>query len=279
MPGKLILCATPIGNLADASSRLREALKAADVVYVEDTRRARVLLEALGVAQRTRSYFVGNEAARARELGEHLALGRTVALLTDAGTPAISDPGLSAVRSARAAGAEVTAVPGPSAVTTALAVSGLPADRFVFEGFLPRKGSARRQRLRLLAGEERTIVIFTTAERLAADLEDLAAAVGQDRPVVVTRELTKVYEEVWEGRLDEAVERWAGPDRVRGELTLVLAGSPGQEEPLQEAVEQALALMASGTTLTEAVRAAAAGGEVSRRLVYQAVLARTGRSS
>ncbi|MCJ7724857.1 MAG: rRNA small subunit methyltransferase 1, partial [Acidimicrobiia bacterium] len=182
MPGSLILCAGPIGNLGDAPPRLAEALGSADIVYAEDTRRARVLLQHLGVDCPTRSYFVGNEADRSIEMAGRLSAGETVALITDAGTPGIADPGLTAVRAAIEAGATVTGVPGPSAVTLALAVSGLPADRFVFEGFLPRKGRRRAERIRSLRTEERTVVLFCAANRLAADLTHLAGEIGMERP-------------------------------------------------------------------------------------------------
>ncbi len=206
MPGTLILCASPIGNLADAPPRLAEALTSADLVYAEDTRRARILLGHLGVSRPVRSYFVGNEAERAAELAGRLADGETVALLTDAGVPTISDPGLSAVRAALEAGAVVTGVPGPSAVTMAVAVSGFPADRFAFEGFLPRRGERRAERLAALAGEPRTLVLFCSPGRLAADLADLAAALGAGPPL----------------------RRLPGDDQVaRGDL----AGDPGRRRP------------------------------------------------
>lgn len=174
MPGTLILCATPIGNLGDAPPRLGEALTSASVVYAEDTRRSRVLLRHLGVDRPLRSFFVGNEATRSEELAGRLQRGETVALVTDAGTPAVADPGFTAVRAAIEVGAEVTVVPGPSAVTAALAVSGLPTDRFVFEGFLPRSGKERRSRLESLAVESRTTILFAAAGRLVDDHAILA---------------------------------------------------------------------------------------------------------
>jgi 16S rRNA (cytidine1402-2'-O)-methyltransferase len=192
--GRLILCAGPIGNLGDAAPRLGEALREATLIYAEDTRRARILLDHLGVTTPVRSYFVGNEAERAVELQDRLAGGEVIALLTDAGTPGIADPGLTAVR-AVAAGAEVTAVPGPSAVTMALAVSGESADRFVFEGFLPRKGEERASRVAAIAAETRTVVFFASPERLVADLADLAGQHPGSRSCVVARELTKLHEE------------------------------------------------------------------------------------
>ncbi len=273
MPGTLILCASPIGNLADAPPRLAEALGSAEVVYAEDTRRARILLTHLGVSRPVRSYFAGNEAARALELGERLAAGETVALVTDAGVPTISDPGLSAVRAALDAGAVVTGVPGPSAVTLALAVSGFPADRFVFEGFLPRRGERRRERLSALAGERRTVVFFCAPGRLVADLDDLAAALGGERPCAVCRELTKLHEEIRRETLAEARRHWAeGP--VRGEVTLVVAGAPASEPDLAVALARVEEMVATGSAFSTACRVVAAEEGVRRRALYEAATAR-----
>ncbi|MDP8958284.1 MAG: 16S rRNA (cytidine(1402)-2'-O)-methyltransferase [Actinomycetota bacterium] len=271
MAGKLILCASPIGNLADASPRLREALEEASVVYAEDSRRSRVLLEALGVTRPLRSYFAGNEAERAGELRRRLDAGETVALLTDAGMPAIADPGLSAVRAALEAGAEVTVVPGPSALTAALALSGLPSERFVFEGFLPRKGASRQRRLAALSGEERTIVLFSPPSRLGQDLEDLAAVLGPERPLVVTREITKAFEEVWRGNLQQAVAHWREVE-PRGELTLVVHGGPPEEPSLEEGVVEVESLVESGAPTAEAVRMVAREMGLRRRRLYEAVI-------
>lgn len=268
--GRLVLCAGPIGNLGDAPPRLAEELAGASIVYAEDTRRARTLLQHLGVDRPLRSYFVGNEAARAEELAERLRAGETVALLTDAGMPAIADPGISAVRAAIEAGAEVSAVPGPSAVTMAVAISGLPADRFVFEGFLPRKGRDRRERISVLAGEQRTIVLFSAPRRLVGDLEDLLATCG-DREVVVCREMTKLHEEVWRGSLAGAVEAWSDRE-VRGEVTVVLGGASPTEPDLEAAIGLALQAVESGTPPSEAVKDVAARTGVRRRDLYEAVL-------
>lgn len=272
MPGRLIICATPIGNLDDAPPRLAEALAAAAVVYAEDTRRSRVLLDHLGVSATLRSYFVGNEEARSTELKERLERGDTLALITDAGMPAISDPGLSAVAAAVDAGAEVSVIPGPSAVTSALAVSGLPADRFAFEGFLPRKTGDRTRRLRELSSESRTTVVFTAPSRAAQDLADLAAALGEDRPVVVARELTKAHEEVYRGTLEEAHRRWSRDVEPRGEFTLVIAGS-GREPPSMDALlSEVEAGIAAGASLSAVVREVAEDAGVSRRRLYEAAL-------
>ena len=238
MPGTLILCATPIGNLGDAPPRLAEALDSADVVYAEDTRRAQTLLAHLGVQATLRSYFVGNEQERSTELAGHLEAGETVALITDAGTPVVADPGVTAVRAARAVDATITAVPGPSAVTMALAVSGFGGDRFVFEGFLPRKGGERSARIEAIGSEERTVVCFTTGSRVAKDLADLAAASPAGRHVVVCRELTKAFEEVWHGVLADAPAHWESAV-TKGEFTVVL--EPG-ESPLVS-LEDGIALV------------------------------------
>ena len=270
MAGTLILCAGPIGNLGDAPSRLAEALSEADVVYAEDTRRARVLLDHLGVDVHCRSYFAGNERRRSAELGERLAAGDTVALLTDAGTPGISDPGLTAVRAAVEAGAAITGIPGPSAVTLALALSGLPADRFVFEGFLPRSGRDRTDRLEAVASEPRTAVLFCSPRRLAADLADLSAVAGPDRPCVVCRELTKVHEEVWRGTLGEALDRWGG--EVRGEVTVVLGGAGPTGPDLDAAEAEVRARIEAGDRPSEAVRRVAAEMGVARRPLYERVI-------
>ncbi len=269
MTGRLIVCATPIGNLGDAPPRLVEALGGADLVYAEDTRRTRKLLSAFGIDVPLRSYYAGNERSRAAELDEELARGRVVALVTDAGTPAVSDPGASAVAVAAAAGAEVTVVPGPSAVTAALAVSGFLADRFVFEGFLPKKGKERTRAVAGLVTEARTAVVFLSPHRAGADLAELAGALGERR-VVVARELTKLHEEVWRGTLEEAARRW-GPD-ARGELTLVIEGAAPAAGDLEEAVAAASAAITAGARPSEAVRRAAADHGVSRRELYERVV-------
>lgn len=270
MAGTLILCAGPIGNLGDAPPRLAEALSAADVVYAEDTRRARVLLGHLGVDAPCRSYFAGNEQQRSSEIAARLEAGETVAVLTDAGTPGISDPGLTAVRAAVAAGAVVTGVPGASAVTLALAVSGMPADRFAFEGFLPRSGRDRTDRLAAIATETRTTVLFCSPRRLAADLADLAAA-GPDRPCVVCRELTKVHEEVWRGTLSAAVQHWTDV-AARGEVTVVLGGAHPAAPDLDGAEQEALARIERGERPSAAVRAVASEQGVPRRELYERVV-------
>jgi 16S rRNA (cytidine1402-2'-O)-methyltransferase len=272
MPGTLIVCATPIGNLGDVSSRLAEALGRSDVIYAEDTRRTGVLLSHLGVTTPMRSFFTGNERSRLDEMRSDLQEGRTVALVSDAGTPVISDPGASAVALAVASGATVTAIPGPSAVTLAIAMSGFDGDRFVFDGFLPRKGRERGAALSAIASEMRTVVLFASPHRVADDLVDLASACGGDRRVVVARELTKLHEEAWHGSLAEAAAEFAGPDRRRGEFTLVVEGAPAAEASIDDAVDLARGLIADGASTSDAVREAAGAVGVSRREVYDRIL-------
>lgn len=273
MPGRLILCATPIGNLGDASPRLASSLKEADLILAEDTRRSAVLLNALGVDRPLRSYFAGNEARRSGELERALASGQTVALITDAGTPAISDPGVSAVAAARRAGSAVSVVPGPSALTAALTVSGLPSERFVFEGFLPRKGRERRTRLEALKAEARTAVLFVSPHHLVEDLEDLAQ-LGLDRLICVARELTKVFEEVQWTTVGEALTEWKHR-APQGEFTLVLGGAPESNFDLDQAAFIAMQEIEAGGTISNVVRNVADETGVSRRLLYEEVLFRT----
>lgn len=270
MAGTLVLCAGPIGNLSDAPPRLADALRRADVVYAEDTRRVRTLLTHLGVEATVRSYFVGNEESRSAELGARLAAGETIALITDAGSPSVADPGVSAVQAAVAAGATVTAIPGPSAVTMALGLSGMSGDRFVFEGFLPRSGLARSERLGAVAAETRTTVLFCAPGRLAADLADLAALVPE-RDVVVCREMTKLHEEVWRGSMAEGAAVWAERE-VRGEVTIVVRGGEPQAPDLDAAIAMAAAAIESGERPSAAVKRVALETGVSRRSLYEAVI-------
>lgn len=271
MTGRLVICATPIGNLSDVSTRLREALTDADIVFAEDTRRASKLLSAIQAGTPTRSYFEGNEAKRAAEIKELLRVGKTVALVSDAGMPGVSDPGRRAVRAAREARAVVTVIPGPSAVTATLAVSGFDADRFVFEGFLPRKGSDRRATLSRLAEETRTTVLLASPKRLAADLADMADQVDGEREICVARELTKLHEEVWWGSLTDGVEHWSSRE-VRGEVTVAVAGGAPAEADLAGAVDSVNARVEGGTAVSEAVKQVAAEAGVSKNALYRAVL-------
>lgn len=268
----IILAATPIGNLGDASRRLLEALEAASVVAAEDTRTTTHLLRALGIANRPRliALHEHNEVARAAELVE-FARDTDVLVLSDAGMPAISDPGYAIVTAAIAAGVEVSALPGPSAVLTALAVSGLPTDRFAFEGFLPRKGGDRRKALEALAHEPRTMVFFESPHRLAASLADVAAVLGADRRVTVARELTKLYEEVRRGTAAELIE-WA-EGGVKGELVLVVAGAAAASASLDDGIDRVLRLVAGGERLKDAAAEVASVTGLSRRDLYEGALA------
>ncbi|HYL00276.1 MAG TPA: 16S rRNA (cytidine(1402)-2'-O)-methyltransferase [Steroidobacteraceae bacterium] len=225
-PGTLLVVATPIGNLADLSPRAREALKRAAVIAAEDTRHTRALLQATGVATPLVSLHAHNEPRRVPELLERLAAGEDVALVSDAGTPLLSDPGFELVTRAAQAGFAVHAIPGPSAITAALAVAGLPTQRFCFEGFLPARAAERRAALASLAHERRTLVFFEAPHRIRAALADLAAEFGADRQAAVARELTKAHETLYRGTLGELAAR-AGREEnfARGELTLVVHGA------------------------------------------------------
>ncbi len=269
--GVLVLCATPIGNLADVSDRLRETLGTVDVVYAEDTRRIAILLRHIGASPPVRSLFAGNEASRTADLMSDLDRGLTVAIVSDAGMPTISDPGGRAVSQAREMGHAVTVVPGPSAVVAAIALAGFGGDRFVFEGFLPRKGRERAERLSRMAAEDRPVVLFVSPHRLVGDLESIRRVTGPDRPLAVIRELTKLHEEVWTGVIGEAIEHWAGRD-IKGELTVVVG--PGTTEPVSAvaAVDEARGLVADGATPSEAARRVAMSTGVSRREIYESLI-------
>lgn len=267
----IILAATPIGNLKDASLRLIEVLGSASVVAAEDTRVTQRLLAGLGVQNRPRLIALHdhNERDRAGELVE-LAREQDVVLLSDAGMPTVSDPGFHLVEAAAAAGVAVTALPGPSAVITALAVSGLPTDRFTFEGFLPRKPGERISALRALATERRTMVFFESPNRLAASLGDMAIAWGDDRRVVVCRELTKMFEEVKRGSAAE-LAAWAA-EGVRGEIAVVVDGAPERVVDLETGVTQVLSLVADGSRLKDAAGEVAEATGLGKRDLYQAAL-------
>jgi 16S rRNA (cytidine1402-2'-O)-methyltransferase len=224
--GRLDIVATPIGNLADISARAREALAGADLIAAEDTRHTRQLLHALGISAELRSLHAHNESERIDELLQQLQAGKRIALVSDAGTPLLSDPGFSLVRAAIAHGIEVRAVPGASALTAAISVAGLAVDRFVFEGFLPARGGERRERLAQLLHEPRTLIFFEAPHRIGATLKELAAMFGSERPAAIARELTKVHETVYRGALGELAARAeADPDMSRGEITLLVAGT------------------------------------------------------
>ncbi|UEA59947.1 16S rRNA (cytidine(1402)-2'-O)-methyltransferase [Gordonia otitidis] len=271
--GRLVLAATPMGQVDDASTRLRQALETADIVAAEDTRRTRALAQSLGVTitGSVVSYYDQVEAARTPALLDAIREGRTVLLVTDAGMPSVSDPGHKIVAACAAAGLRVTALPGPSAVTTALAVSGLPSDRFGFEGFAPRKRQARLDWLGQLVDEPRTVVFFDSPHRLADTLADAVEVLGPDREAAVCRELTKTYEEIRRGRLAELAE-WSAQG-VRGEITVVLAPGERRVPAVDDLVEQAEQLVAGGLRLKEACAQVTEGTGVSRRDIYEAVLA------
>ncbi|MEU6958174.1 16S rRNA (cytidine(1402)-2'-O)-methyltransferase [Streptomyces chrestomyceticus] len=276
MTGTLVLAGTPIGDVADAPPRLAAELAAAEVIAAEDTRRLRRLTQALGVhtTGRVVSYFEGNEAARTPELADALESGARVLLVTDAGMPSVSDPGYRLVAAAVERGVKVTAVPGPSAVLTALAVSGLPVDRFCFEGFLPRKGGERRSRLREVADERRTLVYFEAPHRLDDTLASMTEVFGADRRAAVCRELTKTYEEVRRGPLEE-LAAWAA-DGVRGEITIVVEGAPEtgpRDLGPEELVRRVHVREEAGERRKEAIAAVAAETGLPKREVFDAVVA------
>ncbi|MFV0633768.1 16S rRNA (cytidine(1402)-2'-O)-methyltransferase [Demequina sp.] len=273
MTGRILLAATPIGNAGDASERLKQALSQADVVAAEDTRRTRDLARRLEVeiAGELIAVHDHNEADRAERLVERAAAGDTVVLVSDAGMPTVSDPGFRLVEAAVAAGVDVTVLPGPSAVLTALALSGLATDRFCFEGFVPRKAGERARALTALAAEPRTMVFFEAPHRLEDSLEAMAAALGADRPAAVSRELTKTYEQTKRGALAE-LAAWARQEQPRGEMVIVVAGRPASAPSVDTLVAEALSRIEAGERSKDAVADLAQAGGVSRRDLYAAVL-------
>jgi 16S rRNA (cytidine1402-2'-O)-methyltransferase len=268
--GTLYVVATPLGNLADLSQRAKDILCSVDLVAAEDTRRSRILLSQVGARAAMVSVHAHAAPTHAGRVLKALAGGQSVALLTDAGTPGISDPGAELVRAAREAGAAVVPLPGPSAVVTALSISGLPADRYTFVGFLPRAGTARRALLARVAASEWTVVVFEAANRTAKLLEDLAAALGADRRAAVARELTKVHEECRTGTLQELAGHYrASPPR--GEVTVVVAGAtarPERSDP--EALHRrAQALLAQGMSRRDVAGQLAGEFGISRNEAYR----------
>ncbi|MEE3849094.1 16S rRNA (cytidine(1402)-2'-O)-methyltransferase [Gordonia sp. LSe1-13] len=272
--GCLVLAATPMGQSDDASPRLRVALASADIVAAEDTRRARGLAASLEVAigGKLVSYYDQVEASRTPGLVDAISDGATVLLITDAGMPSVSDPGFKLVAACADAGLRVTCLPGPSAVTTALAVSALPSERFCFDGFAPRRPGPRRDWLAGLVDQPRTTVFFESPHRLADTLAAAAEVLGADRRAAVCRELTKTYEEVRRGTLAE-LAAWAA-DGVRGEITVVVAGQTRRTANAEDLVEEVEQLVADGMGLKDACAQVTRDGGASRREVYQAVLAR-----
>lgn len=271
----LIIAATPIGNLGDASQRLRDTLGAADAIAAEDTRHTAQLLRLLGIETRPELIALHdhNERERAASLVER-AETEDIVLVSDAGMPTVSDPGFRVVQLAAERGVLVTAVPGPSAVLTALALSGLPTDRFAFEGFLPRKPGERARALAPLASERRTLVFFEAPTRLADTLDALAEAFGADRLAAVCRELTKLHEEVRRGPLAE-LAAWAA-DGVRGEIVVVVGGAPETAVSAADALDEVQRRVESGDRLKDAAREVAAATGLSSRELYAAALAARG---
>jgi 16S rRNA (cytidine1402-2'-O)-methyltransferase len=272
--GRLFLVGTPIGNLGDLTERARDTLAAADLVAAEDTRRTGKLLAHLGIEARMISLFEGNERERTERLMDELRGGARVALVSDAGMPSVSDPGFRLVRACAEEGIDVTVVPGPSAVTAALAVSGLPTDRWVFEGFLPRRAGERRARLRELAVEPRTLVLFESPRRLVATLREVLEELG-DRGVAVARELTKLHEEVLRGRVSEILDALGGTE-PRGEVVVVLEGAEPEAAPLDELVAEARALVADGMRKRDAATDVARRRGGSANAIYDALVGPAG---
>ncbi|EME63766.1 16S rRNA (cytidine(1402)-2'-O)-methyltransferase [Amycolatopsis decaplanina] len=271
--GRLVLAATPLGDVRDASPRLSEALATADVIAAEDTRRLRSLTAALAVSPvgRVVSFYEDVETARLPKLLESLRAGETVLLVTDAGMPSVSDPGFRLVAACVEAEVPVTCLPGPSAVTTALALSGLPCDRFCFEGFAPRKPGERAKWLGSLKDEPRTAVFFESPHRLASTLADAADILGPGRRAAVCRELTKTYEEVKRGSLPD-LAAWAA-DGVKGEITVVLAGAPPRSVSVEDLVSEVSSRVSAGERLKSAAAEVAEAAGVSKKELYDAVLA------
>jgi len=277
-PGVLYVVATPIGNLEDISARALSVLKQVALVAAEDTRHSGTLLSHFGIRAELISLHDHNEAERAPLLVARLEAGESVALISDAGTPLISDPGFELVRAARAAGITVTPVPGASALIAALSVSGLPTDRFVFEGFLPAKPAARRERLAALAAETRTLVFYESVHRLKESLADMAAAFGAARPAVLARELTKLHEQVRDGALQTLVE-WAGSDPVagKGELVLMVAGAAAADTALDAEAERVLKTLLRELPVKQAAALAAEITGLNKNPLYERALELSGR--
>lgn len=268
----ITLAATPIGNIDDASARLRELLGSADVIAAEDTRRLRDLLSRLGVSARGEivAYHEHNEVSRTPELIEHAREGRHVVVVSDAGMPGISDPGYLLVREAVAAGVRVSVAPGPSAVLTAIALSGLPTDRFCFEGFLPRKEGQRKAALAELSDESRTMVFYEAPHRIEAALAAMAEAFGSDRPAAMCRELTKTYEEVTRGTIDDLLAR--ARQGVKGEIVVVVGGAERRVRSMEELLRDVEKLIDAGARMKDAVATVAEASGARKRELYEATL-------
>jgi 16S rRNA (cytidine1402-2'-O)-methyltransferase len=275
--GRLYVVATPIGNLGDLSVRARETLQSCALIAAEDTRHTGVLLKAFGITTQQLSLHEHNEATRAGEIVERLSAGVSVALVSDAGTPAISDPGFDVVRAAAAAGIEVVSVPGPCAAIAALSIAALPTDRFCFEGFLPARPAARRERLLALAAEPRTLVFYESPHRIAETLEDCAQAFGAERAAAVVREATKLHERVYRGSLRELSALAAGnADMRRGEIVLLVGGAPAAAEGGDDGhggrLDNVLKALLAELPLKQAARLAAQIAEVRDNEAYKRAL-------
>jgi 16S rRNA (cytidine1402-2'-O)-methyltransferase len=268
--GRLDVIASPIGNLDDLAPRARAALASADLVAAEDTRRTGALLTACGISRPLISLHDFNEVRRVAELVERMRAGAIIALVSDAGTPLISDPGFALVRAAVAAGVAVRPIPGPSAVTAALSVAGLPTDRFAFEGFLPARAAERRRAIGALTGETRTLVFFEAPHRIAATLADLAQTLGGSRRALLARELTKAFESLYRGTLDE-LAALAGhePNVARGEITLVVEGAPEEREGNLALLHRALELLLPELPPARAAAVAGQLAGVTRARAYE----------
>lgn len=273
-PGTLYVVATPLGHLGDLTTRAAEVLRAVDVVAAEDTRRSRTLLQHIGATPRMLSVHAHTEATQAAPVLALLQAGQSVALVTDAGTPGVSDPGARLVAAVRAAGCAVVPIPGASAVATALSASGLPADRYLFLGFAARKGRERQEELARAASESWTVVFYEAPNRLVALLRDLAEVCGEERRAVVARELTKMHEELRGGSLAELAE-WYEAHPPKGEITLLLAGRSAPVEPVADTPAlraEALALLAEGLTRKDVVRRLTESSGLGRNEVYRLVM-------
>lgn len=273
--GNLYVVATPIGNLEDLSARARRILAEVDLVAAEDTRHSGKLLQHLGIHKRMVSLHQHNEAAQTRDLLELLRRGQNIALISDAGTPLVSDPGFELVRAARAEKIPVLAVPGPSALIAALSVAGLPTDRFVFEGFLPHKSVARRKCLEAFREESRTVVCYESTHRIVDALDDIVTALGAGRGLGLARELTKIHEQVVTGTAAE-LRQWIGadPDRSLGEFVLMIAGVPEARDPdrVNVTVDELLAALLEGLGVSEAARIAARLSGLKKNALYERAL-------
>jgi 16S rRNA (cytidine1402-2'-O)-methyltransferase len=270
----LYLVGTPIGNLSDMTVRGLEVLRSVDTIAAEDTRHTGKLLHHFQIQTTQISYHEHNEQQRIPELIAKLQAGKSIALVTDAGVPGISDPGYQLVAACVAAGIQVVPIPGVTAAITALSASGLPTDRFVFEGFLPAKGEPRRERLRSVEGESRTIIFYESPHRLRQTLGDLAATFGGERQIVLARELTKLHEEFWRGTVDAAIAHYTHTE-PQGEYTLVLAGAIALKPTLSDTAitEELIALFAQGMSRSQASRYLSEQTNLSRRYIYQLALA------